>query len=131
LIEHVDVLIQAVPVTPNPLQVFVRGPSTSYQSNVYSALYLGEYAGATLSTVYQTVPLGHPVLAPGETDTIDLQLTSSVSADLRYQVRVTYRVANASAEHGLTVPDVFEVIFATGANWHPYQLVNGHLTPSS
>jgi hypothetical protein len=130
LIERVEVVVTQVPVTPNPLNVFIRGPSTVYQTNVYSVLYQGEDVGVSLPAVYRTVPLGHLVLAPGETDTLDLQVNSSVPADLRYRVRVTYRVANEAAEHSLTVPDTFEVVFANGANWHPYQLTNGQLISS-
>jgi hypothetical protein len=130
-VERVEVLIIQVPVTPRPLNVFVNASAVTYQSNLYSVEYRGETAGAALSATYQTVPYGHPLLAPGEADDLDIQMTSSVPADIRFRVRVTYRVADQSAEHTLTVPNVFEVVFADSSNWHPYQLANGHLVHST
>jgi hypothetical protein len=131
LIERVELLIIAVPATPNPLAVYIRGPSTTRGPNLYQVRYHGEDAGQVLVADYTTVPLGHPQLVAGETDTLAIELSSSVRVDMRYRVRVTYRVVNDSAEHSLTVPGGFEVVFSDDTNWHPYHLQNGHLVPGA
>src|SRR5262245_283105 len=56
-------------------------------------------------------------LAPGETDSMAVQVDSKVLADLRFQIVITYRVANELATHTLTLRHAFEVVFSDLSNW--------------
>jgi hypothetical protein len=71
-------------------------------------------------------------LAPGEGDSLDIELTSRVPMDLQFAVQVTYRVITDSQVHTLTLPQVFEVVFLSpSASWRLYQLQNGHFVPQT
>lgn len=129
-IEQVTLVVVAVPPSPQPLNVTAPTAGLrSYASNPYLAIYSGQRAGAQLPATYTLVPGGHVELAPNESDALDIQLTSKVPAEVQYRVQVTYRSANESQLHTLTLRQVFTVVFADGANWHPWTLQEGRLVP--
>jgi len=130
-IEQVALEVKQVPPAPHPLNVWMQAPPLDYHSNLYQVVYKGETTGAVLPATYVLFPSLHVQLAPGESDTLDLQVDSKVAADLLFQVQITYRVFNESAMHILTLPNTFEVIFSDASNWHPYHLQDRHLVASS
>lgn len=124
VIQEVAIVIRHVPPLPQPLNVWEAGSPFNYQSNIYRAAYLGQRDGSILPAHYMGPPGGFAELKPGEADDLDIQLDSNVSADIQFQIQVTYRVANDSQLHSLTLPRVFEVIFSGHSNWHIYA-ING------
>lgn len=129
IIEAVTLVVRDVPPTAYPLNVWDAGAPLDYHSNVFAVTYTNQPAGVVLPATYLTLPGGFVRLSPGEADEIDLQVTSKVPADLRFQVQVTYRVTNESQSHTLTLPHVFEVVFSLRSNWHVYAFQNGRLAP--
>jgi hypothetical protein len=130
VIEQVAIVVDKAAPVPVPLNVWDRGPDLIYNKELYRVTYAAAPAGARLPAAYQTVP-GEPVqLPPGGGDELDVEVASTYPVDLRFRVQITYRVANESNSHTLTVPHQFEVVFATAAQWNAYQLVDGHLTPA-
>jgi hypothetical protein len=131
LIEQVSVVINAVPASPQNLNVWAPGKALDYHANPYQAAYSSQLSGTVLAARYVPIPQGKVVLAPGEADELDVEITSRVRADIQFQVRVAYRVTNESSVHTLTLPQRFEVIFADATNWHTYSLQNGGFTADS
>lgn len=123
-IDTVAVIVHAVPPLANPLNVWSIN-SLAYTTNPYSVTYAGEPAGSVLNAIYEPIPSltgVHQRLQPRETDDIDLQINAKphLQADLQFQVRITYRMANEGQEHMLTLPNLFEVVFSDVNNWHVY-----------
>lgn len=132
LITQVALVITQMPPIPRPLNVWVKGAPLTYTSDPFLAMYRGQQAGDTIAAFYTPLPGTHIQLAPGEADEVDLQVASHVPVDLRFQIQVTYRVTNESAEHTLTLPSTFEVVFSDASNWHPYHLQqDGRLVPAT
>jgi hypothetical protein len=127
ILEDVQLVVDSVTPLPQPLNVWEAGSLRNYNSNPYHVTYDGQAPGAQLLALYTLVPGGHVQLAPGEEDELDLQVLSHVPAALRFHVQLTYRVANQAQTHTIALPDQLDVVFATGANWHVYDLVNGRL----
>jgi hypothetical protein len=131
IIEQVALVVADLPATPQPLNVWLAGAPLDYHSNPYQIVYTGEAPGTTLSAIYVPFPAGHPQLSPGEADELDVQVISkNTLADLKFRVRVTYRVVNEADEHSLTLPQEFEVVFSDASNWHRYQQQGEHFVPS-
>jgi hypothetical protein len=118
-------------VIPYPLRVWIAHNVSTFNNNLYRITYRGQRVNAVLPALYVVQPLGFVPLLPGETDELSLEVRSTVVVDLHFQVQVTYHVISQLASPTLTLPNVFEVIFSDSANWHPYQLRNGHLVASS
>lgn len=121
-IEHVDLVILAVPPLANPLNIWTTS-SLTYDTNPYFVIYKGEAARSVLQAGYEPAPKltnVHQLLAPGEVDNIDLQISPkrNLQADLLFQVRIVYRMSNEEQEQSLTLPNHFEVVFSTASNWH-------------
>lgn len=130
LIDQVAIVVLSTNSAPTPLNVWEQLP-LNYHTEPYLVEYHGEPAGAHLPVTFQPLPASHVQLEPGGSDELDIQVTSRVTGEMRFQVQVTYRVTNEDHDHTLTVPVIFDVVFATGANWHVYQLgPNGHLVPA-
>lgn len=131
VIEQTALLVrQALPLT-HPFDVWVTGESRNYNNNIYQVIYRGQEAQATLPANYM-LPDSHVQLAPGEGDSLDIELTSRVPMDLQFAVQVTYRVITDSQVHTLVLPQVFEVVFLSpSASWRLYQLQNGHFVPQA
>lgn len=121
------VVVQASPVS-TPLNVWSEVAS-EYTLHPYQILYKGEAAGVIIPSPLASAP--QVQLVPGESDNLDIQVSSQAAMDVRFQVQVEYRVANESAFHRLTLPNTFEAVFTTASNWHLYQLQNGHFVPGS
>jgi hypothetical protein len=131
IIENIVVHIQDVPITPRPLNVWMR-PSPQYLNYPFLATYSGQVAGATLPSKFDTAVPSLLELGSGEADTVGLQVASASPADVRFTVSVQYRVANeATISAPLTLPGSYEVIFTSSSNWHLYSLVGNHFISSS
>lgn len=116
---------------PYPLRVWLANNVSIYNNNLYRVTYRGQAVKAVLTALYVAQPLGFVSLLSGETDELSLEVRSTVVVDLHFQVQVTYHVIGQLASHTLTLPNVFEVFFSDLANWHPYQLQDGHLVAAS
>lgn len=131
IIERVDVRVEQLLPLPSPLNVWLAGTALAYGNNPYALPYAGQRPGALLSAVYQPNPLLHPQLRPGEADTLAIQFMSKVSADMRFRVGITYRVANESQARTLTLSSDLEAAFSDANNWHPYVVQDGYLVPQA
>lgn len=120
IVQDVSLVVVHVSVTPRPLTVWHPGISLDYSSNPYEVNYIGQQTGAVLNAVYTPLPRAHVQLMPGEADDLDIQVVSPVPADVQFRVQVRYRVTNESVLNTLTLPQVFEVIFAPASNWNVY-----------
>lgn len=129
VIEQVAIVIESVPPMPRPLNVWARSPAVGYLTNFYQVTYRGEEKNIVLPARFVSQLYGGIVLAPGEADQLNIQVSSHMIADLRFRVQVTYRVSNESQLHVLLLPHVFEVVFSDNSNWHEYQLENGRFLP--
>ena len=71
-------------------------------------------------------------LREGESDAIDVQLTSTVVASIRFHLEVSYTDKGDATLHTLALKTyTFALVFADVANWHRYQLgPDGHFQPS-
>lgn len=130
IIEQVVLVVKQVTLVPSPLHVWTQSETRDYHSNLYQGRYEGQDVGARLLAVYTPsngLIDGRVQLIPGESDELDIQVTSRVVADLHFQVQVNYRVINESREQTILLPKTFEVIFSNASNWHPYHIQNGHL----
>jgi transcriptional regulator with XRE-family HTH domain len=124
LIIH-EVSLSVVQVAPVPARLNVWAqPTRDYNSNLFQIPYTAEAAGAVILSPLETLP--DVQLLPGEADDLDIQVSAKMAVDLRFQVEVNYRVTDESAFHTLTLPGVFEVIFASSSSWDLYHLQNGH-----
>ncbi len=131
LIQQVYVIVRDVPGLTGHLNVWQPGSNLVYHGNPYQVMYRGELQGGVLRAQYLTAPAGFVQLMPQETDALDLQMSSLVPADVTFQVKIVYRMANEGELHTLILPQVFEVVFSNNANWHPYNLVNGRFAPAT
>ena len=129
VIEQVAIVIESIPPMPRPLNVWTRNPAVGYLTNFYQVTYGGEQNNAILPATFVSQLYGGIILAPGEADQLDIQISSRVIADLRFRIQVTYRVSNETQLHVLLLPRVFEVVFSDNSNWHEYRLENGRFLP--
>ncbi len=124
-IETVTLVVHALPPLADPLNVWDTS-SLSYSTAPYDVNYTGQPAGSVLDATFEPNPdltSVHQRLKPGESDLIGLQIDPAYNlrADLQFQVRITYRMANEGQEHTLTLPNLFEVVFSNASNWHLYR----------
>lgn len=127
-VESVSLTLRDVKSVPRPLQVWRKAAPLDYESNPYQAVYLGQPSGSELAADYAgLISQGHVQLAPGESDELTIRLASDVGADLRFQVRIAYRISSEVAVRSFTLPYVFEVVFGDATNWVEYQLRDGRL----
>src|SRR5207245_1213605 len=101
-----------------------KGASLDYRTNLYDVSYDGQEMGSVIPGTYLPLTNAHMQLAPGETDDIEVQMTSHVLADIKYRILVTYRVGNEAISHTLILPNIFEVIFSNISNWDVCQIRN-------
>ncbi len=127
---QVNLVIRQVPPMPRPLSVWIKGHPVTFNTNSYKVIYQGQLAGHTLPAAYLPSPFGSVELAPGESDQLNLQVSSRVLADLQFQVQITYRVTDESQQHTLMLPYSFEVVFSDASNWRAYRLQSGHFVPT-
>ena len=127
LIEQVTLLIRQLPSITIPLNTWTTAAAQPYPGNNYCVKYNGQESTSAISAIYLNAPGSPEELPSGQTDTLDIQVTSTQEVDLKFQVQVTYRISDQATYHIVTLPFIFEVIFSSVTNWHPYQLQNGHL----
>jgi hypothetical protein len=130
VIEEVALKIKQVPPIPRPLNVWSTTTLDFYNTYSYHVDYRGQNTDAVLPATYISLPNGFLQLAPGEPDQFNVQISSSIPADIQFNVQVTYRVTNELVPHVLTLPHVYEVVFSNASNWHEYQLQDGHFVGS-
>ncbi|SRR6266487_2214031 len=134
IIEQITLIVKQVTLVPYPLNLWMKGETQDYHSNLYQVLYGGQETGARLLATY--TPLNGALdslvqLLPGESDELDIQVMSRVVADLHFQIQVRYRVINEEREQTITLPNLFEIIFSNASNWHPYHFLDGRLVAGS
>lgn len=130
-ITQVAAVLDTVSVPDQPLNVWNAGTDVEYNSDPYQAIYRGEPEGARLIAFSTHTPSTHVILREGESDEIDLQLTAMQTAAIWFHVEVTYTLNGGDfAQHTLSLPHQYEVVFADQSNWHLYQLQNGQFVPA-
>jgi hypothetical protein len=129
VIERVQLTVTGVPPITQPVNTWFAGRPATYTSQLFTIPYHGETAGTMLDATYAAT--GFVQLVPGEADSLAVEIDPHTTADLHFQLSVTYRVTNESQLHTLTLPQVFEVIFSDDSNWHPYHLQNGQFVPGA
>lgn len=129
-IEQIALVIRQIHLIPYPLHVWIEESGLNFNSNPYKVTYHGGNVGDLLPAIYVPTPIAHVQLQPGESDDLDIQVSSHAVRDIHFQVQITYRVVNESQLHILTLPNIFEVLFSDTFNWHLYRLQAGHLVPS-
>ncbi len=128
-IESVTLGVRRVNGVPQPLRVWMKSATQNYAANPYQGTYAGEAQGADLATVYAgAVPNAHVQLAPGESDELGIALTSRFEGDLRFQVKVGYRVSSEQEVRMLALPYTFGVVFSHSFKWQRYRLQAGSFT---
>jgi hypothetical protein len=132
IIEQVAIVIKQVNTLPYPLRTWFDAPKTNSTNNPYRVKYTEGDVGEVIPATYANqTKIAKPQLVSGESDTLALEVLSHQVADIHFQVKITYRVANESAQHTLTLSNVFEVMFSDKSNWHPYKIESGHFVASS
>jgi hypothetical protein len=133
IIEQVAVVLDAVTVAPLPLNVWSPGPTIDYNHNPYLAVYRGEPVGARLIALSQHQPPTHVELSGRQSDELDVQLTATRPADIRFHLEVTYSVKGGDPLRMLTLKKhEFELVFGDASNWHGFKLgTDGQLVPES
>jgi hypothetical protein len=131
-IQQVAVVLDTAAAPDQPLDVWNAGSDVEYNSDPYQAIYRGEPAGARLIAFSAHTPPTHVLLREGESDEVDLQVTSTQVAALTFHVEVTYSLnAGDFALHTLSLPTKYQVVFSDHANWYLYQLQDGHFVPAN
>ena len=126
-ITKIALYVTSLPPQPYPLNVWIQGPTFSYQTEPYRVVYNGQPIGAQMLARFVGSPTAYTHLVPGESDTLTIQVDSSVPTNLQFRLAVSYRLDNANVEGTVMLPKTFEVAFGDKSNWHPYHLQNGHL----
>ncbi|HEX6819988.1 MAG TPA: hypothetical protein VF120_16555 [Ktedonobacterales bacterium] len=130
-IEQIAAVIDAVSTPDVPLNVWNAGADVDYTSDPYQAMYRGEPAGASLIAFSTHTPPTHVLLREGESDEIDLQVTAKQPVVLQFHVELTYNLNGGDfAQHTLSLPQQYKVVFSDSSNWHVYQLQNGQFVPT-
>lgn len=130
LIQQVYLLIKDVPALSSKLNVWQSDSSVAYRGNPYQVKYTGQRPGSDVRAQYLTTPAGFVQLTSGETDNLELRLSSIVPGDVKFEVKIVYYFASEGQMHSLTLDHLFEVVFSTRANWHPYVLAGTRFVPA-
>jgi hypothetical protein len=116
-IDYVALKLLSIPALPQPLRVWTPGVATTYIGYPYPVTYKGQQQGQLL----YAEPPKPVILTPagpnhtGETDPLSLQIMSTVTAYLRFQVEITYQITGP--EQTLILPQIFQVVFSDASNW--------------
>jgi hypothetical protein len=129
LIKRVSLRIITLVETPHPLNTWFKGNTLNYTTGLYDVSYGGESPPALLPAHYEASSFAHQQLAPGESDTITVQMVSHSLANIQFQIEVTYAVSTAAGENTLLLPQIYSVVFSDKQNWHEYVLQGDQLTP--
>lgn len=125
-----QVALAVVEARPPPaaLRVATVGPSIQYRTNPFRAVYEGQPKGAVVPAVYAGPPQRGPVqLRPGDAGELTVQVAARQPVDLRYRLRIAYRVGEETRTRQLDVPYLFEVVFSDQRSWERYQVSDGRL----
>lgn len=131
LIDDIALKLQSIPVTPRPLRIWTPGISTTYKTYPYPVTYQGLPLDQLPDQLLYAAPPQNVILKPatknhaGENNQLSVQVMSTVTAYLRFQIQVSYQVADAAKMYTLTLPQIFQVVFSDASNWQPYTLQNG------
>jgi hypothetical protein len=118
LIDAIALKLLSIPALPNPLKVWTPG-ATKYFGYPYPVTYEGQTADQLLyATSSQNV-----ILAPRETDSLLIEMMSTETAYLQFQVQITYQITGAPQT--LILPQTFQAAFSDASNWQEYILQNG------
>ncbi len=121
LIDYIALKIQQIPAVPRPLRVWTQGVATTYNTYPYPVTYKGQTPGQPLyADPPQNVTLKH-----GEDNQISIQISSTVTTYLQFQVQVAYQITTSTTISVLTLPQTFQVVFSDASNWQQYVLQNG------
>ncbi len=113
LIDYIALKLLSIPVLPRPLRVWTPGVLTTYIAYPYPVIYKGQ----TPDQLLYAEPPQNVILKPGETDQLSIQVLSTVSAFLQFQVQLFYQIANSNIAPPLTLHQTFQVVFSDASNW--------------
>src|SRR5450755_2326251 len=94
IVEQILLVVEQVPPTPRPLNIWLTDSPLTYQGYPFLATYTGQSAGEILVATSASLPRIHIDLAPDEDNPLIVELHSTMPADLRLHIQVRYRVAN-------------------------------------
>lgn len=133
LIDDLALKLQHIPITPRPLRVWTPGVSTTYNAYPYPVTYQGQSLDELPNQLLYAVPPQNVILQParnnhaGESNQLSIQVMSTVTAYLQFQIQVSYQIANAARVYTLILSQTFQVVFSDASNWQEYILKNGSL----
>jgi hypothetical protein len=113
VIDGVTIHIDSTSRLPQSITPVSAGAGREYDTNVYLATYQGQGAGTNLTAQFQ-VPFPtteHVQLIANESDQLDVEVNSTVVADLQFHVTVSYHIAGTAPEHSVTLQHPFTVLF--------------------
>jgi hypothetical protein len=131
LIDDIALKLQQIPVIPRPLRIWMPGASTTYNAYPYPVTYQGQSLDQLPNQLLDAAPPQNIILQParsdhvGESNQLSIQVMSSVTVYLQFQIQVSYQIANAARVYTLTLPRIFRVVFSDASNWQEYILKNG------
>jgi nucleoside phosphorylase len=131
LIDGVALKLRHIPITPRPLRVWTPGVSTTYNAYSYPITYRGQFLDQLSDQLLYANPHQNIILQPakgnhtGESNQISIQVMSTVTAYIQFQIQVFYQIADAAKIYTLTLPQTFQVVFSDISNWQMYTLQNG------
>lgn len=120
LVDNVTLQSLQIFSIPQHLTVWTPGVATTDTTHPYPTTYTGQ-PGQSL----YAIPSQNVSLAENETDQLDIQVHSTVSAYLQFKLAITYHIAGVSQT--LALPWTFHVIFSDSSNWNDYILQGGSL----
>ena len=129
IIQQVSLVVDRVTPTPTPLNAWVQGSAGDYHTEPYLAVYQGGGAGTLINATYTPLPVGHVQLQPGESDELDIQVTSQRAVSLTFHVQIEYRVINEGNIRTLTLSKTLTAAFANAEQWRPYSVTSAGLSP--
>lgn len=135
-ITAVALKLQPLQITPQPLNIWTPGVSTTYDTYPYHVTYRGQSPDQLQNHLLYATPEQNVILQPatrnlpGERDQLSLQIMSTVTVDLQFDIQISYVIADASTVYTKILPQTFHVIFSDRSNWHEYVLQdNGSFAP--
>ncbi|SRR6266496_455120 len=128
-IDQVFLTVDEASVVPDEVNVWSAGEKWYYHNNVYRVTYKGEAKGVKLVAQNLASPIGTVHLAPEETDSLVVEITSQIMIDLRFHILIEYHNDDSDKNQYLSLPNNFEVVTSNAASWFPYRLQDGHFVP--
>jgi hypothetical protein len=127
VIDGVDVLVDQATEVTAPRNVFIQGPSLSYDKSIWTLKYLGEPASAIVPT---DPPATATQLGVGGSDELSIEVLTDVEVCLQFRVQVRYHeIVGSTPTRSLIVPHEFAVCILTPKDWTPYVFSGGTMIP--